>query len=360
MPEEIDTPDLAYQPPVPEDPSNIALVGCGDITDQHLAAYTEAGWDVLAFCDIDEEMARARRDEYYPSGDVYTDAADVYARDDVGVVDVATHPEPREGLIEDAIRAGKHVLSQKPFVLDLDAGERLAELADEHGVKLAVNQNGRWAPHWSFVRHAVRGGYVGEVLGVHLDAHWDHDWIADERFDEIHHAILYDYAIHYFDLVACVMQDRDPDRVYASVARSPAQTATPPLLGQATIEYEGAQASLVFDGNVARGTADRTYVGGTEGTVRSEGPHLTDQAVSLYLDDCVVRPDLAGSWFPTGFQGTMGELLSAIEDHREPENSGWNNLASLELCYAAVAAAEDGEPKVPGEVRVLRQGRGGG
>jgi len=52
----------------------------------------------------------------------------------------------------------------------------------------------------------------------------------------------------------------------------------------------------------------------------------------------------------------MGELLCAIEENREPENSGIDNLQSLELCYAAVAAAEEGEPKIPGEVRELRQG----
>ena len=52
-------------------------------------------------------------------------------------------------MIETALAAGKHVLSQKPFVLDLDDGTRLADLADESGVVLAVNQNGRWAPHLS-------------------------------------------------------------------------------------------------------------------------------------------------------------------------------------------------------------------
>jgi len=331
-------------------------VGCGGITDSYLTAYTEAGWGAVAFCDVEESVAREHRDEYYPDADVYTDVSEVYARDDVGVVDVATHPGPREALIEDAIRAGKYVVSQKPAVLNLDAGERLVDLADDHGVKLAVNQNGRWAPHWSWIRNAVRGGHIGDVLGAHLDAHWNHDWIAGDGFNEIRHAILYDYAIHYFDLVACVTDGRDPERVYGSVARSPAQTATPPLLGQATVEYDGVQASLVFDGNVEHGTADRTYVGGTAGTVRSEGPGLGEQDVSLHTDGGVARPKLEGSWFPTGFRGTMGELLAAIEADREPENSGRDNLDSLALCYAAVAAAEDGEPKVPGEVRELRQG----
>jgi len=136
------------------------------------------------------------------------------------VVDIATHPEPRPALIEDAIRAGKHVLSQKPFVLDLDAGERLVSLADEHDVYLAVNQNGRWAPHWSWIRKAVNAGHVGEILSTHLDAHWDHNPTTEEGFDHIPHAILYDYAIHYFDMLACVMEEREPKRVFGSVARS--------------------------------------------------------------------------------------------------------------------------------------------
>lgn len=347
---------LSYRPPVPDDPGNIALVGCGKITDSHLTAYTRAGWDVVAFCDIDESAARERRNEYYPDADIYTDADEVFGREDVAVVDIATHPEPRQALIADAVRSGKHVLSQKPFVLDLDAGERLVSLADAHDVSLAVNQNGRWAPHWSWVRQVVNAGYIGDTVSVHLDAHWDHNPITESDFDHVRHAILYDYAIHYFDMLACVLDERDPQRVHASVARSPTQTASPPLLGQATVEYERAQASLVFDGNVEYGRTDRTYVGGTGGTVRSEGPGLGDQTASLHVDDGTVRPDLDGSWFPTGFRGTMGELLCAVEENREPENSGRDNLRSLELCYAAVAAAEDGEPKVPGEVRELRQG----
>jgi hypothetical protein len=47
----------------------------------------------------------------------------------------------------------------------------------------------------------------------------------------------------------------------------------------------------------------------------------------------------------------MGELLSAIAQQREPGHSARNNLRTLELCFAAVASAERGEPVVPGTVR---------
>ena len=58
-------------------------------------------------------------------------------------------------------------------------------------------------------------------------------------------------------------------------------------------------------------------------------------------------------WLLNGFHGTMGELLSAIAENREPSNSARNNLASLSLCFAAVASAECGEALRPGTVRQL-------
>ena len=65
----------------------------------------------------------------------------------IEVVDITTHPDVRVGLMRRALNAGKHVLSQKPFVEDLAVGQALVALAEAKGVKLAVNQNGRWAPH---------------------------------------------------------------------------------------------------------------------------------------------------------------------------------------------------------------------
>ncbi len=52
------------------------------------------------------------------------------SRRDIEVVDIATHPDVRAPIIKAALDAGKHVLSQKPFALDLASGERLVKLAE--------------------------------------------------------------------------------------------------------------------------------------------------------------------------------------------------------------------------------------
>jgi len=372
----IAAPDLPYQPQDPRSYApGIGLIGCGQITVEHLTAYKHAGYRVVALCDMDKRRADTRREEFYPEADVYTDYRRLLARDDIEVVDIATHPPQRPPLVRAAVEAGKHVLSQKPFVEDLDEGQRLIELADRHGVRLAVNQNGRWAPHFSYIRQAVARNLIGAVSGAHFAVHWDHSWVEGSEFENVRHLILYDFAIHWFDLLSCLMcrntaedscRARDtvgppaidpvsqsPLRVYASFAHAGSQTVRPALLGQALVEYEHAQATLVFDGDTRFAPLDLTYVTGDRGTISSQGPDIRCQQVQLTTAAGTARPRLEGAWFPNGFHGTMGELLLAVEEDREPAHSAQNNLRSLELCFAAVASAERHQAVVPGTIRQM-------
>lgn len=347
-------PSLPY---LPRDPQRyrpkIGMIGCGAITSHHLQAYRAVDYEVMALCDVNLAAAEQRQAEFYPDAAAYADHRDLLKLEDIEVVDITTHPEVRAPLIEDALHAGKHVLSQKPFVLDLDVGQRLADLADQQGVQLAVNQNGRWAPHFSYIREAVRAGVIGEVVGVHCGVHWDHGWVQGTTFEKIRHLILYDFAIHWFDFLTTVMGDAQAERVYASATRSAIQEIKSAMLGQATVEYAHSQASLVFDGHVPHGSWDRTLVSGSKGVIRAAGVNLDSQKLEIVTDDGIVSPKLEGNWFPDGFHGTMGELLCAIEEKREPSHSARNNLRSLELCFAAVASSLSHEPVVPGTVRQL-------
>jgi len=347
-------PVLPYLPRNPKSYNpNIGLIGCGGITQSHLSAYKKAGYRVVALCDINKAQAEARREEFYPKADVCTDYREVLERSDIDVVDIATHPAVRETMIRDAINAGKHILSQKPFVLDLTIGRKLVAAADKAGVRLAVNQNGRWAPHFSYLRHAVDEGIAGDVLGVHFILQWNHGWIAGTAFDSIKHALLYDFAIHWFDILNCFMGGRPARRVFSTLAKPPSQKAKPPLLGQVLIEYEGAQASMSFDACTEFGPLDQTVITGTKATLMSRGPNLNQQKVTLQTSSGIASPRLSGRWFPSGFHGTMAELLCAVEEDREPANSAHSTLDSLALCFAAVASAESGRPVVPGKATTL-------
>jgi predicted dehydrogenase len=353
-PPRISAPELPYRP---QDPKSyrpgIALVGCGAIAKHHLLAYRAAGYRVVAFCDLELARAVARRDEYYPKAAVYANYSELLRQDDFDVVDITTHPAPRVQLIREALLARKHVLSQKPFVIDLDIGEELADLADQRGVLLAVNQNGRWAPHFSYIRSAVAAGLLGDVAAAHFAVHWNHSWTKGTSFEHIRHLILYDYGIHWFDMLALVMAGHKPERVSASFTRSASQPMETALFGMAQVEYEHGQASLVFDGFTPYGRWGTTAVIGDQGTIYSEGIDENHQNVRLVTAEGTASPKLAGRWFNDGFHGTMAELLRAIEEGRQPNNSARNNLKSLALCFAAIASAEKGQLMVPGKVRKI-------
>jgi len=347
-------PALPYRP---RDPKRyrpgVAVIGCGGITKWHLRAYKEAGYKVVALCDMVLARAQERRDEFYPDA-IATDSVDqVLTNNDVAIVDITTHPPERPPIVEAALRARKHVLSQKPFVLDLDVGARLADVADEMGVKLAVNQNARWAPHFSYIREAVYAGLIGTIDSVHCYLHWDHSWVKGTPFESVRHLILYDFGIHWFDFVSTIMRGARPRRIYASMARSATQTIQPALLAQTIIEYEATQVTLIFDGATRFDHMDRTFLVGSQGAIRSVGPSTEHQRVEMTTSAGIARPRLKGAWFPDGFHGAMAELMTAIAENREPTHNARNNLASLELCYAAVASAERGEAVEPGSVRQL-------
>ncbi|MBN1247528.1 MAG: Gfo/Idh/MocA family oxidoreductase [Anaerolineae bacterium] len=350
----LEAPDLRYQPTDPKSyrPA-IGLIAAGGITGHHLPAYRAAGYNVVAICDLIMERAVDRRDTFYPEAEVTTDYRDVLARDDVEVVDIATHPPERVALIEAALLAGKHVLSQKPFVLDLTTGERLCELAERQGVKLAVNQNGRWAPHVAYMRQAVAAGLLGDLTSADLAVHWDHSWVKGTPFDEIYDLVLYDFAIHWFDMLTCYFGDRRPERVYAAIGYAAGQTPKPPLLAHVLVDYPTAQATMNFNAFTQFGPYDRTTLIGTKGTAQSTGTGLQEQTLEIFTQEGVMRPELQGQWFDDGFHGTMGELLCAIEENRTPYHNAADNLRSLELAFAAIASSHDGQPKRVGEVRRL-------
>lgn len=347
-------PDLPY---LPRDPKRyapeIALIGCGGITKHHLTAYANAGYKVTALCDVNRESAEIRRKQFYPDAQVFTDYREMLKLPRIEVVDVTTHPNIRPAIIKDCLRAGKHVLSQKPFVLDIGVGEQLADLADKQGVLLAVNQNGRWAPHFSYLREAAHSGILGNIVGVHCGVHWDHSWVKGTAFEQVEQLVLYDFAIHWFDFLTTVMGDERPLRVYASSAPSKQQTIMPALLGQVLVEYPNSQSTMVFDGHVPNGSWDRTLISGSNGVILSAGVNLAGQRIELVTSDGIITPKIKGTWFPDGFHGTMGELLCAIEEKRQPSHSARNNLRSLELCFAAVASALKHKPVMPGTVRKL-------
>ena len=351
---QLEAPSLDYKPQLPKNyRPKIGLIGCGGITIHHLNAYKTAGLDIVGLCDLNEPKMHERRDSHYPNAICYQDYNELLANSEIDVVDIALHPAPRVAVIEAALNAGKHVLSQKPFALDLNAAERLAKLAESKNLKLAVNQNGRWAPYVRYMQQAINAGLIGETNTVNIYLNWDHTWIQGTPFETIRHIILYDFAVHWVDMAVNFFPTQSAERAFGTVRKAKNQALESPLIGGATIQFSNGVANLAFDGQCSQGALERIVITGDKGVLTATGAVTKIPEVTLQTVGGIATAQLEGSWFDDGFQGAMLELLCAIEDDREPFNSAQNNLATLASVYAIIASADSGKAIPVGENRQL-------
>jgi len=341
------TPEVDVRPSFPDGVRpGIAIVGCGGVArDGHLPAYAKYGFNVVGLHDRTrakaEELARL-----FSVPHVFSTLDDVLADAAVEIVDLATRVEGRVDLIRRALAAGKHVLAQKPLAEDTrDAAAVVAE-ADAAGLRLAVNQNGRWAPAWRAATLLVERGAVGEVFAVTHLLDKALDFVLDApRVNALEHFLIHDYLIHWIDISRCWLDGKAPASVRALEYRTPNQPAATGGGWAGTVDVlygDGSNASIRSVGRaVTARPSCRFWIHGTEGTIRGSVLHGSDFA-ELERDGRVEPVPLEGAWWPDGFAGTMGELVSAIAQDREPFNSARHNVLSLELTLAACRSAEHG------------------
>ena len=344
-------------PRFPADRDGVAVLGCGTIAQSaHLPAYGQHGVGVTGVWSRREETTAEVLERFPFVGRVYATAEDLLADPDVRYVDIATGPEGRLDWIEAAVAAGKHVLAQKPLTLSAEDLARLPEVlarAEAAGVRVAVNHNGRWAPPWRAATLMVRDGAIGQVVGVtHL-----HDKalppLTGTPFDDVPHMLLTDYLLHWVDITRSWLHDGGAGAVttvQASDSRVPGQPVGARNPWSATLSMStasGATATLRIAGNVVASEPGCPFwVHGTSGTLR--GSVLLDSD-RLELDDGDARTSvpLHGAWFVDGFAAAMGELMCAVAEGRQPENSAADAALSVALVLAARASAEQGGVPIP-------------
>ncbi|CUR60472.1 putative Oxidoreductase domain protein [metagenome] len=342
-------------PQFPADRSGVAILGCGGIAQAaHLPAYEKYDVGVAGVWSRSPETTREVLNRFPFVGRVYDSADDLLADPEVRIVDLATGPAVRLEWLERAIDAGKHVLAQKPLVMNEPDLHRLASLlerADAAGVVVAANHNARWAPPWRLATLLVRAGAIGDVVGVtHL-----HDKalppLVGTPFDDVPHMLLTDYLLHWIDISRCWLEAGSTDgcgrvaRVQASDSRVPGQPADSVNPWSATINLQavsGATATLRIAGNVTSSDPGCPFwIHGTTGSLRGSVLLDSDRLVLDRGDGAVDLP-LSGAWFVDGFAGTMAELMSALAEGRPAENAAAEALTSARLMLAAAESADTG------------------
>lgn len=341
-------PIVDHQPRFPHGyRPGIGIIGCGNIVRHaHLPAYSQYGQRVVGVYDPLPAATAGVQSEWGVEH-LFSSVDELLAHPEIDVVDIATHPGVREELIHLALDAGKHVLSQKPLAVSVAAARRLVDAAEQRGLKLAVNQNGRWAPPWRIATRLIEQGVIGEVMSVTHLVERKFAWIPGTPFDEILHFAIYDYAVHWIDITRCWLGHKPISEIRARdfpTPNQPLNSKTPWGFSVDIAFAEGSHALIRGIGAVESAREGHPFwVHGTTGVIR--GSVLGNDWVELEKDGQFHRYELDGFWFPNGFGGTMGELLCAIAEDRQPSNSAAHNLLSLEITLAACRSAdENGRP----------------
>jgi predicted dehydrogenase len=137
----------------------VAVVGTGFGARIHVPALRAAGFDVVALVGTDAERT-ARRAARAGVPNASTDLAAVLAA--VDAVTVATPPATHKTVALAALRAGRHVLCEKPFTLTTNEARDLVAAAERARVVALIGHEFRWATERAVIGRAIAEGLVGE------------------------------------------------------------------------------------------------------------------------------------------------------------------------------------------------------
>ena len=148
------------------DKLRIAVIGAGYWGPNLVRNFRNSpDWDLVAVCDLDPQRA-ARVVGDRSTVDVETDVSRLLERDDVDAVAIATPARTHADLAIAALKAGKHVLVEKPLAANLDDARRMVQVASAQGRALMLDHTFCYTPAVRHIRQAIADGVVGDVLYV--------------------------------------------------------------------------------------------------------------------------------------------------------------------------------------------------
>lgn len=248
----------------------------------HVEGAMSYGAEIAAICDCDEENLRFAGERYgIPEEKWVTDYMDIVNNKDIDVVTVAIPDQQHVKVSCDLLRAGKHVLCEKPLALTREDLEEIIRVADESGCKFMVGQICRFTPAFEKAKEIIESGTIGELYFVESEYAHDYMKLCDTwRADPKRHGVI-GGGCHAVDLLRWLAGD--PQEVFAY--------GTHKLLPQ--VDYDDATIAIMkFGENVAgkvfvstgckRDYTMRTVIYGTKGTLICDN---TSPTMTLFVTD---------------------------------------------------------------------------
>jgi len=335
-------------------PLRAGLVGAGAISTQHLEAIGALdGIELAGVVSASEERARSMGDRLGVSWS--TRLEELLARDDIDLVSICTPSglHPSQALA--ALRAGKHVVVEKPLALSVADAEAVVREGDERGLTIAVISQRRYEPVVRALKKAVDDGRLGRIVmiiaeGLYHRPQSYYDSAAWRGTRDLDGGVLMNQAIHTVDLL------RWMGGPVASVA---GHVAT---LGHRMEAEDTASVSLRFASGALGVIAATTCVTpehpvelrvyGDQGHVRLVGELAAEwdvpgvPAPEPVADETSVASGIGETrtWGTSsvGFLRQYKDIVEAIRSGRPPAVSGHDGRDAVEVITAAYQADETG------------------
>lgn len=261
-------PEAPVQPTV-----RAGLLGYGAIGNEHSAAFLGVdGLGLELVCDLNPtrlDVAAAMAAGVRTT----TDPAALVADPDVDLVVVSTPPDTHATWALRALRAGKHVVVEKPFAIRTDEADAVLAEADATGLLAVVYQNRRWDVDHLAVRRAVRAGRLGEVFHIETFVggygHPCNLWHSDADSSG---GAFYDWGAHVLDQVLDLVPTRVA-HVSATTHKRRWFDVTNADHSRVLLRFDdGTEAEFVHS-DLAAALKPRWYVLGTEGALVGSWRH---------------------------------------------------------------------------------------
>ena len=310
-------------------------------------------WELVALVDSDTTVLDSVASMAgIPTECSFTSIAEAAAAVETDAALVAVPPAVHAPLASAALDVGLHCLIEKPFASTLEDAHRIVDRAEAVGRVVMVSQQYRYRPGARTVQRLVAEGAIGRIGAVYVSFL---QTLLEPGFRlEMEEPLLWDMAIHHFDLIRGILE-LEPVRVLATsfnpswseYAGNAAATALLETEDGAVVTYTGSwvprgrvtgwdgvweivgeNGSILWDGDVVllRPLGESTPLG-AKVLRRVAGQEWNGRKVTL---EPIRDADRGGS---------LAELSSAIREQREPETSGRDNIRSLALVVGAVESA---------------------
>lgn len=189
----------------------LGLIGAGIFArEAHLPSLNDLRhlFDLVAICSRRQVTARARADQWLADGttrpDVYTDISALLARGDIDAVDIVLPIDKMPGVVIQALRAGKHVMSEKPIAPTVDEAQRLLSIYQNHEPQVwMVGENWRYESAFRLAADMIQQKVIGNPITCHFSAHiemspsnkyWQTGWRRE--WDYLGNWLL-DFGVHH-------------------------------------------------------------------------------------------------------------------------------------------------------------------